>query len=1115
MSSMGTPTVKLNRSREGSASPRVETQTVSPGVDIVLEALHRTAGNHAVGRLLDVFNGKPASEAGHPLDEAMKNEMEARFGEDFGNVRLHTGGTAAATASNAGAEAFTMGTDITFGRKGYRPDSSAGRTLLAHELAHVVQQRRGGDAPAFGENATHEQDAQSAADAYAAGAGPINVSASTGVGMACSVDDWLIGHVDLSTWGYTDLDNERKELLEWHGRQSAGDEKTDRIWEAIGLIEAQMAVLNKGIAGPSRKRSRKAGGKQKTKKDAENAGPGVPDMPPPRCLVEQKTTQFEDPKEAREEFDRIVAWLQRKDVLDDDRQILQLQLHHLAPEVGLHQQQRATERRRAVVGRALTPSGGGDARARIREAVRMVDSIKPVSGRDGEYYLMHGKEMIVLTAEEALQIRASTVAALSAAADKIKAIDQDASNRLEAQGTVDRENLFAAWGVSLFTDKDTWDALDQFDRISSQTLSARGRFLAAKRSDNLPAMAEELANAEESALRSKALVDAHLGDIQTTGENVITGLQITSAAAFTIVMIGTAGAAAPAVGSFVAGAGITGAGGTALTVAGTSALIGAEGFLLHGGSAAGGELAAGHSWSDAADAGWREGKKGFETGVKIGAGAAAAPIAAARFGVGTPGVGAVGNVVRSGAAAGTTNLGVEAGTRALLHQELLSGKEAGLAFGGGLIGGSAGRVTQKIGNSNLRGATNVAVGATSSGALTYAATGDTDQALQSAALGGATALGAAKSPQPSGKGNDRAFAAGQKTRSAAKSANRKATRTLAAGMFGLQTSGAVPAVSSGDRSNTSSRTVAASVTAASAGSPPAAQQPDKASAVQASKPAASTQAVPRAVSKAPAEASTPATAKSAQQTPSAAAAKTPARKSASQKKAQQAAPSTKAAKQPAPVGAKRSRKPKVDVSKQGLDERIAAAELELQAARKKTGEYFEKRKQAGRSRKGGPKKGIDNAKEKLWFLKRQKAYPDRQILYSCEVKGVRLPDGTLTSAKSVAGSGRDPDFVEISPTKTTMGELKSEWEFNKSLVGGPGTRQGGQTTVATGSKMGGQFAAEDKVVAHARGVQGKVVVTGFDLRTGRRIEIELDPDQMRRAIFSSTAGFGIGSEYSN
>jgi hypothetical protein len=212
---------------------------------------------------------------------------------------------------------------------------------------------------------------------------------------------------------------------------------------------------------------------------------------------------------------------------------------------------------------------------------------------------------------------------------------------------------------------------------------------------------------------------------------------------------------------------------------------------------------------------------------------------------------------------------------------------------------------------------------------------------------------------------------------------------------------------------------------------------------------------------------------------------------------------------------KKARAKKTDVAKKSLDERIGDAEQDLAASRKKTNDYFDERAQAGRSRKGGPKKGIDNAKERIWMLKRQKAYPKRQILESCEIKGVRGPDGKFRSTKKIAGVGREPDFIEIDEGRAMMGELKSEWEFDKSLTGGPGTPQGGKTSVADSSKMSGQFKAEDKVLTAARKGKGKVLVSGYDLRTGKLVELELDPESIGRGIFSSTSGWGSGSEWTN
>ena len=66
--------------------------------------------------------------------------MEPRFGFDFGNVRIHADGRAASAANALSAHAFTIGRDIVFGAGSYRPADPWGRSLLMHELTHVVQQ---------------------------------------------------------------------------------------------------------------------------------------------------------------------------------------------------------------------------------------------------------------------------------------------------------------------------------------------------------------------------------------------------------------------------------------------------------------------------------------------------------------------------------------------------------------------------------------------------------------------------------------------------------------------------------------------------------------------------------------------------------------------------------------------------------------------------------------------------------------------------------------------------------------------------------------------------------------------------------------------------------------
>lgn len=77
---------------------------------------------------------------GQPLDAATRAFMEPRFGQDFSRVRVHADLKAAESSRSINALAYTVGRDVVFGAGHYAPQTPSGRQLLAHELAHVVQQ---------------------------------------------------------------------------------------------------------------------------------------------------------------------------------------------------------------------------------------------------------------------------------------------------------------------------------------------------------------------------------------------------------------------------------------------------------------------------------------------------------------------------------------------------------------------------------------------------------------------------------------------------------------------------------------------------------------------------------------------------------------------------------------------------------------------------------------------------------------------------------------------------------------------------------------------------------------------------------------------------------------
>jgi hypothetical protein len=120
---------------------------------------------------------------GRSLEAETRNRMEPLFGRDFGGVRVHT--DALAPPAAADAPAYTIGRDMYFTAGRYAPRTPEGGHLLAHELAHVVQQTQPGAASMSSPVSVAEREARAAADIVAADT-PFAVQSGTGVSVACA-----------------------------------------------------------------------------------------------------------------------------------------------------------------------------------------------------------------------------------------------------------------------------------------------------------------------------------------------------------------------------------------------------------------------------------------------------------------------------------------------------------------------------------------------------------------------------------------------------------------------------------------------------------------------------------------------------------------------------------------------------------------------------------------------------------------------------------------------------------------------------------------------------------------------------------------------------------------
>ncbi|MFH9476160.1 DUF4157 domain-containing protein [Streptomyces anulatus] len=119
----------VQRARSGAAAPAAE-QAEEPGQ--TGQAEEQRSPVHDV-----------ISSGGSPLDTDTRTDMENRMGADFSDVRVYHDSAAHESAKGVGAHAYTVGNNVVFQRDAYDPGSPQGRTTLAHELTHVIQQRNG------------------------------------------------------------------------------------------------------------------------------------------------------------------------------------------------------------------------------------------------------------------------------------------------------------------------------------------------------------------------------------------------------------------------------------------------------------------------------------------------------------------------------------------------------------------------------------------------------------------------------------------------------------------------------------------------------------------------------------------------------------------------------------------------------------------------------------------------------------------------------------------------------------------------------------------------------------------------------------------------------------
>ena len=173
---------------------------------------------------------------GRSLDWQTREVMESRFGESFADVRIHTDHRAGATADTLHSRAFTVGEDIVFAEGEFAPETTEGRRLLAHELAHVVQQRQQ-TGPVGGEKETERDAREAAHEVVGSGTPAVHERAAPGTVQMQPKEEWGFSRPTSRVAGLTVLVNDRPMAAMYGGEHMTKEGSSwDSSTRTLGVV---------------------------------------------------------------------------------------------------------------------------------------------------------------------------------------------------------------------------------------------------------------------------------------------------------------------------------------------------------------------------------------------------------------------------------------------------------------------------------------------------------------------------------------------------------------------------------------------------------------------------------------------------------------------------------------------------------------------------------------------------------------------------------------------------------------------------------------------------------------------------------------------------------------
>ncbi len=616
-----------------------------------LVARRRTAGTAAApGTAVPQSVAEVLASPGRPLDPGTQERMARTTGDDLSAVRIHDDGLAVRASADVHTAAWTVGNHIAFADGAFRPATPAGDRLLAHELAHVTQQRR------------------------------------TGLPMlARSVNDWLQSSRSVATMSYTDLVLEADDLQQWLNRQITSSPDTIRIEEALSEIRREVARRDAQAVSAGRPPARRP------RRGTAAAPAPLPDRRPD-VLTRMSSVAYTDPAEMRAQYDLIMQWLAVPQLAASERRILEVEQANLSVLLQGERQRAAGERQATRLALALT-SAQADQGTQLSNLATVIEGIVADPATPELFWLYDRGERIPVSRAQRDSLRVTLHDQLAGAQQRLAGQVDYYWGRYQSQRGVNAEypvvSAISGWlgGV-----RDPGAELARRRMAALGQLGVLGLYIKNGRLREAGAM---LAGLEHDTQIIRAVARAFYEGYIEGAETAVTVLEITRDVSFAVAASIGAVVAAPFVAGVVAGTGATGTLATGLTIVGTGTVVGTGSGLVRGGSAALGVGLAGGTADEALAAFRSEGTRGFVDGFVAGAGGSAAralaPALASRLGGQVTARVATQMIVNSGATVIDSLV-----NGASIEQAARAGATAAvLSIPGGLVGGE-GRVSRLL-----------------------------------------------------------------------------------------------------------------------------------------------------------------------------------------------------------------------------------------------------------------------------------------------------------------------------------------------------------------------------------------------------------------------------------